>query len=84
MAPKSAKKHHSAKNPHRNRQRTNANRGLMNARTDQNDTIKRVSHQEQLATFKNKTAPKTLFWIELASFQVEVFDGFLVDFLACR
>ena len=58
MAPKSAKKHHSAKNPHRNRQRTNANRGLMNARADQNDTIKGVSHQEQLATFKNKTAPK--------------------------
>ena len=26
-------------------------------------------------------SPKPLFWVETASFQVEVFDGFLVDFL---
>ena len=58
MAPKSAKKHHSAKNPHRNRQKTNANRNLVRGRTDQNDTRKRGSHDEQMSTFNNKTAPK--------------------------
>ncbi len=58
MAPKSAKKHHSAKNPHRNRQKTNANRNLMRGRRDQHDTIKRASHQEQMDTFNNKAAPK--------------------------
>ena len=26
-------------------------------------------------------APKPLFWVETASFRVEVFDGFLVNFL---
>ena len=26
-------------------------------------------------------SPKPLFWVETASFRVEVFDGFLVDFL---
>ena len=26
-------------------------------------------------------SPKTLFWVERASFWVEAFDGFLVDFL---
>ena len=26
-------------------------------------------------------SPKALFWVETANFQVEVFDGFLVDFL---
>ena len=28
----------------------------------------------------NGRSPKALFWVETASFQVEVFDGFLVDF----
>ena len=60
MAPKNVKKHHSAKNPHRNRQKTNANRNLVRGRTDQNDTSKRSPshHHEQISTFNNKTAPK--------------------------
>ena len=58
MTPKSVKKHHSVKNPHQNRQKTNANRNLVRGRTDQNDTSKRASHHEQISTFNNKTAPK--------------------------
>ena len=58
MAPKSSKKHHSAKNPHQNRQKTNANRNLVRVRTNQNDTSKRALHHEQISTFNNKTAPK--------------------------
>ena len=29
----------------------------------------------------NGRSPKALFWVETASFRVEVFDGILVDFL---
>ncbi len=58
MPPKNAKKHHSAKNPYRNRQNVEANRNLVRGITDQNDTSKQVSRPKQMAAFKNKTAPK--------------------------
>ena len=58
MAPKSVKKHHSVKNPHQNRQKTNANRNLVRGRTGQNGPSKSVSHHEQITTINNKTAPK--------------------------
>ena len=58
MAPKSVKKHHSVKNPHQNRQQTNANRSLVRGRTSQNGPKKRVSYHEQITPFSNKTAPK--------------------------
>ncbi len=59
MAPKNDKKHHSAKNPHRKRQKTNANRNLVRGKSEQNDTNKRVSHREQMTTFNNKTGPRS-------------------------
>ena len=58
MGPKSLKKQHLAKNSHQNRQKTDANRKLVRGRTDQNDKGKRVSHHEQIATLREKKAPK--------------------------
>ena len=58
MTPKSAKKHQSAKNPHRNWQKTNANSNLVRGRTDQNDANKQARHQKRVASFNNKKAPK--------------------------
>ena len=58
MAPKSVKKHHSAKNPHQNRHKTNANRNLVRNRTGQNAASKSASRHEQITTINNKIAPK--------------------------
>jgi 23S rRNA (guanosine2251-2'-O)-methyltransferase len=58
MAPKSVKKHHSVKNPHQNRQKTNANRNRVRDRTGQNGPNKRVLHHEQITPLNNKKAPK--------------------------
>ena len=58
MPPKSEKKHHSAKNPHRNRGKTNADRNLVNGGTSQNNYGRRTSNHNQMATSRGKTAPK--------------------------
>jgi 23S rRNA (guanosine2251-2'-O)-methyltransferase len=58
MAPKSVKKHHSVKNPHQNRKKTNANRNRVRGRTGQNRPNKKLSNHEQITPFNNKTAPK--------------------------
>ena len=58
MAPKNVKKHHSAKNPLQNRQKTNANSSLVRSRTGQNGHSKATSNNKPITTFKDKTAPK--------------------------
>jgi len=58
MTPKSAKKQHSAKNPHRNRQKTIHNRDDANAGGGRHNVNKRPSHQRQTATTTGKPAPK--------------------------
>ena len=58
MPTKNVKKLHSAKNPHRNRQKTNANRNPLRGRPYQNEISKRVSQQGKMSTLNNKTAPK--------------------------
>ena len=58
MTPKSAKKQHSAKNPHRNRQKPIPNRGDVNAGGGRHNANKRPSHHGQTGTPTGKTAPK--------------------------
>ena len=58
MTPKSAKKQHSAKNPHRNRQKPIPNRGDVNAGGGRRNANKRPSNHGQTATATGKTAPK--------------------------
>ena len=58
MTPKSAKKQHSAKNPHRNRQKPIPNRGDVNAGGGRHNPHKRPSHHGQSAAATGKTAPK--------------------------
>jgi len=58
MAPKSAKKQYSAKNPHRNRQKPIPRRGDVNAGGARDNASKRPSHHGQTATATGKTAPK--------------------------
>ena len=58
MTPKSAKKQHSAKNPHRNRQKPIPNRGDVNAGGGRHNPQKRPSHHRQSAAATGKTAPK--------------------------
>ncbi len=58
MTPKSAKKQHSAKNPHRNRQKPIPNRGDVNVGGGRHNANKRPSHHGQTATATGKTAPK--------------------------
>jgi 23S rRNA (guanosine2251-2'-O)-methyltransferase len=57
MTPKSAKKQHSAKNPHRNRQKPIPNRGDVNAGGGRHNANKRLSLLRQSATATGKTAP---------------------------
>ena len=58
MTPKSAKKQHSAKNPHRNRQKLNPNRSDLFDDGRRHNVNKRSSHHRQTAASTIKTAPK--------------------------
>ena len=58
MTPKSAKKQHSAKNPHRNRQKPISNREAVNAGGGRHNANKRPSLNGQSGTATGKTAPK--------------------------
>lgn len=58
MAPKSAKKQHSAKNPHRNRQKPNANRGAAADPNGRHNPAKRPAQSGNMGHAGGKTAPK--------------------------
>jgi len=58
MTPKSAKKQHSVKNPHRNLQKPIPNRGDVNAGSRRHNANKRAPHHGQTTTVTGKTAPK--------------------------
>jgi len=58
MAPKSAKKQHSAKNPQRNRQKPNANRGATADTRGRHNSAKRPAQSGNIGHVGGKTAPK--------------------------